>query len=332
MSTLDKRGFNSLVNHFGVLTNNLIINGNFNIWQRGTSFTAVGDGIYTTDRFVWEKSGAGVITITRSTDTPDGLSEFSLKIDVTTVDSSLVAGDFYFIEQRIEGLNTIPLCFGLADARDITISFLVKSPKTGIHSVSFRNSAANRSYITEYTVNAVNTWEKKSVSLTGDITGTWLKDNGMGLRVGWALASGSTFDTTPGTWQAGNFIASINQVNVMDNIANNFHLSRVQVDFAGDDFVDRQHGDELALCQRYFYGFSGSFQLAPPDGDAGSTGRRSTFIFPETMLAATTISNLSGSVTITALSPDKNEFTANATAPSAGAGVTMTAFEADAEL
>jgi len=236
----------------GAVTN-ILYNGDFNIWQRGTTFTGIVDA-YGPDRWAWRDVGAGVVDLLRSTDVPDGQSAYSCHIDVTTADASLAVTDFYGLEYRVEGFDAIPLGFGTAEAASVAISFWVKSAKTGIHSVALQNSAVNRSYVAEYTVSVADTWEQKSVIIAGDTTGTWLKDNGIGLSIIFALAAGTNFTGTPGAWAATDDKASTNQVNVMDNAANNFRLSRVQLEIGtvAGDFAARAFPEELALCKRYF--------------------------------------------------------------------------------
>ena len=255
----------------GGAVTNLLYNGNFNIWQRGTTFTGIVDA-YGPDRWAWRDVGAGVVDLLRSTDVPDGLSVYSCQIDVTTADASLAATDFYGLEYRIEGLDAIPLGFGTADAVSVAISFWVKSAKTGIHSVALQNSAVNRSYVAEYTVSVADTWEQKSVIIAGDTSGTWLKTNGIGVAVIFALAAGTNFTGTAGAWNAADDKASTNQVNVMDNAANNFRLSQVQLEVgtAAGAFAPRPFGDDLELCKRYF---QKTFELdqAPVD-NAGTLG------------------------------------------------------------
>jgi hypothetical protein len=234
----------------------VILNGNFDIWQRGTAFTSVATGDYTADRWVWGESGAGVVTIRKGTATPDpvdGLSDAYIEVDVTTADGSLADSDFYVINQNVEGFDAMRFGLGSAAATQITLSFWVRSSKAGIHCVSFRNSALNRSYVVEYTIASANTWEFFTVTLTSDTAGTWLTDNGIGLRIGWALASGANFQGTADTWNAANDIATSNQVNVMDNAANFFRLSRVdlKVGSVATSFERRLFAHELAACQRY---------------------------------------------------------------------------------
>jgi ribosomal protein L27 len=235
---------------------NRIINGAMEISQRGTSFAAVANVSYTMDRFFWATAGTGVVTITQSTDVPNNTFQNSLRVDVTTADTSIAAGDFYRIVQSIEGYNVRDLI-----GQTFTLSFWVKSPKTGVHCVSFRNFNNDRSYITEYTVSAANTWEYKTITVNGGLItgGTWDWTNGTGIRVGFELAVGSTFQTTSGSWQVGNFSGTSNQVNCMDNVNNDFFLTGVQLELGpvATPFERRPFGVELALCQRYYFNPTG---------------------------------------------------------------------------
>ncbi len=242
-----------------LLDDNVIINGNFDIWQRGTSFTAV-SGVYTADRFRWDQVGTGVVDILRSTSVPNNLSDFSLQIDITTADASIAAADEYIAATNIEGYDSMRFGFGTSDATQLTLSFSCLSSKTGIHCVSFVNSAANRSYVIEFTIAVADTWENFTMTLTADTAGTWLTDSNIGLRVRWTLAAGSDFQGTPNTWNAANNIATSNQVNVMDNVANNFHISRVELKVGNQPaiFKRRLFGAELALARRYYQTFDGS--------------------------------------------------------------------------
>ena len=202
---------------------NAIINGDFNVWQRGTSFTSVVDGTYVADRWFYSKISSAVHDITLSSDVPTvaqagRLFKNSLKADCQTVDSSIASGDLVRISQRIEGFNWLPLA-----QRTITLSFWVKATKTGIYCVSLGNSGADRSYVAEYTVNVSNTWEFKTITFTASPSaGTWNYENGVGLALTFTLASGSTFQTTKDTWQTGSFFATANQVNACDSTSNDF--------------------------------------------------------------------------------------------------------------
>jgi len=234
---------------------NAIINGDANIWERGTSFAAVANGDYTADRFHYGKTSAAVHRISRSTDVPTQaesghLSNYSIKIDCTTADATVAAGDLAWFSQRVEGFNFAPLVGDTA-----YLSFWVKATKTGIYCVALGNSGSDRSFVSEFTVNSSETWERKSITIPFDFTGgTWDYVNGIGLRTIWTLMSGSTFLTTADAWQNGNFFATANQVNACDSTANDFYLSKLQLRKDNPDFYvpTRLIDDELVGCQRYW--------------------------------------------------------------------------------
>lgn len=267
---------------------NLIINGGFDVWQRGTSFAAIASGKYAADRFYISYSGVFVGTVARDTDTLDG-SGHSYGVTITTPDAAIAAGDYCLIQQPVEGLNVKHLLSGKAGAKTVTISFDVKSPVTGTHCVALGNSAADRNYIVEYTVDAADTWERKSVTLTLDTTGTWLEDNGIGLRLIWTLAAGSTFQGAADTWQAGNLFATSNQVNAIGTVSDKFLLDNVKLeeDSVATDYVPRSYGEELALCQRYY--FRPSDDLAASGQCYSTTRGAAIFQFPVTMRADPTL-------------------------------------------
>ena len=231
---------------------NRIINGKMDIAQRGTSFAAIADNSYSLDRYKTEYITSAVTTISQQADVPSS-NEFqnSLRVAVTTADASIAAGDLYVTTQVIEGYNVRDLI-----GRTFTLSFWVRSSKTGIHCVAFANEGSNRSYIVEYTISAANTWEFKTATVSGGLitAGTWDWANGRGLKVRFALASGSTYQSTANAWQTGNFFATANQVNCLDTIGNIFAITGVQLEVGSvaTTFEQRPYGMELALCQRYY--------------------------------------------------------------------------------
>jgi len=266
-------------------TRNRIINGDMRIAQRGTSFAAANG--YTLDRWGWYSAGAMVCTVSQSSDVPNNTFQSSYKVDVTTADTSIAVSDFAALSQSIEGYNVRDLI-----GTTFTLSFWVKSPKTGAHCVGFRNAAvADRSYVKEYIVVAANTWEYKTLTITGGLitAGTWNWTDGQGLNIVFTLACGSTFHTTANAWQTGNFIATANQVNVMDNTANDFFLTGVQLEpgSVATPFERRPIGTELALCQRYYEVF-GPMTMMFPWGNATQIVR-SHSSFAVTKRAAPTI-------------------------------------------
>lgn len=235
---------------------NKIINGCLEYWQRGTSFPAIADVTYFADRFLYAKVGTMVHTASRSTDVPSASSNlYSMNLDCTTIDASIASNDYAAIAHRVEG-NFLRSFKG----KKMVLVFWVKATKTGVYCVSFRNHNATRSLIKQFTVNQSEVWEKKTIRFQHDPSGSWLYDNGRGLEIWWALAAGATYQTSADVWTNGNFLATANQVNACDNVANNFQLTDIclvednegqtrdpEFQLAGKDIFE-----ELKLCQRYF--------------------------------------------------------------------------------
>lgn len=236
---------------------NPIMNGGFELWERGTSFAvSVPASSFTADRWLAGAGGSGAYSVLQSTDVPSSLIvkgsylRHSLQVDVTTAITPLVAGVFHYISHQIEGH-----LFRIIAGGPFTLTFWVKSPKTGIHSVSFRNGAADRAYVAEYVVNTVNTWEYKTITVPSIPAGTWDYDTGIGVGLFFALGVGEAalITPTPNAWANGNYVASPNNVNLMDNTANNFYLTglRIVPGNYGAPYVTRGTPLELLLCQRY---------------------------------------------------------------------------------
>jgi hypothetical protein len=240
---------------------NKIIGGDFstNPWQRGTSFTAPADSAYTADRFQWRNvATTAVVNILKTLDAPTAVqagvfTQHCLHVDITTADTTIAAGEVSGVLQRIEGANAAAFGFGQPGTRFVTLSFWHKHTKTGTYCVALRNAPANRSYVVEYSQDVSDAWEFHQMRIPVDTTGTWLYDNGAGIEVYWVLASGTTFQTTANTWQAGNFVATANQVNALDNVNNNFKIALVQLEpgEVATDFEALDVGTVLARCQRY---------------------------------------------------------------------------------
>jgi len=282
-------------------TRNRIINGDMRIAQRGTSFAAVQG--YTLDQWLFGKDGAMVCTVSQSSDVPNNTFQSSIKVDVSTADTSISASDGASLQTRIEGFNVRDLI-----GTTFTLSFWIKSPKTGIHCVAFRNlGGANpdRSYILEFTVAVANTWEYKTLTVTGGLitAGTWDWTNGTGLVVDFTLAMGTNLQTTAGAWQTGNFLATANQVNVMDNTANDFFLTGVQLEAStvATPFERRSYGQELALCQRYYEAQNDETYIGFPCPSTGGFAHAFPFPFKVQKRASPTITyNLNNAFNVSA--------------------------------
>jgi len=248
---------------------NRIINGACMIDQRnaGASVTQPLGFQYYVDRFGIAATVASRLSGQQSTVAPAGFTN-SFLITSLAATSPATADDFSF-RQAVEGLNMADFAWGTASAQTVTLSFWVRSSLTGTFAVSFRNSAANRSYVATYTINSANTWEQKSITIAGDIGGTWLVNNGIGAYVTWDLGQGSQFNTTAGAWSAGNFNRTSGCVNLVGTNGATFYITGVQLEKGSNatSFDYRSIGQELALCQRYFQK-SFNIDVAPANNTA----------------------------------------------------------------
>ena len=240
---------------------NRIINGNMSVDQRNNGASVTIDqtgGTYTLDRWYGRDDSDGAYSIQQVSDAPTGFTN-SLKITITTTDSSLSASQYGFIGQWIEGFNTADLGFGTASAKTVTLSFWVKGSVTGQFGGSIINSAQDRSYPFNYTISAANTWEQKTVTITGDTTGTWLTTNGAGIGVIFAVGVGSNFLSTANTWIGSFEMSATGQTNLYATSGGTLQFTGVQLEVGSTatSFDYRPYGTELALCQRYFQDFSG---------------------------------------------------------------------------
>jgi len=238
---------------------NLVINGKFSIFQRGTGATTVnGNDVFAADRFKGWANGGGTYTVEQSTDVPNNEFEYSAKLTNTGVDSSVAAGDNYRWATDIEGYNVSQLGYGHSDAKAVTLSFWVKSSLAGTYCGALYSTTASRHYIYEYTISSANTWEKKTITVSsGDTTGSWNKTNGNGLRIYWGFGSGSTYQGTAGAWTAGEKWETSNQAAWIGSASATFFITGIQLEVGEQDtpFEHRSFGDELAKCQRYYIEF-----------------------------------------------------------------------------
>jgi hypothetical protein len=234
---------------------NRIINGDMRIDQRnaGASVSINNSSAYTMDRWFVDEQTDGVCSVQRSTTAPAGFTN-SLLFTTTTADASLGASQYVYMGQAIEGFNVADLGWGAAGAQTVTLSFWVRSSLTGTFGGSLRNGAANRAYPFTYTINSANTFEYKTVTVSGDTTGTWATDNAAGLWVFFGLGVGSTFSGTAGAWAGSNFLSATGAVSVIGTLNSTFYLTGVQLEVGtvATPFERRQYGQELMLCQRYF--------------------------------------------------------------------------------
>jgi len=245
---------------------NILINGDMSIAQRGTSATSLTTGGYrTVDRFNFGIASAGTWTITQDTDVPSGQGfATSTKLDCTTANASLGASAELTFFQKIEGQNLQYLKKGTANAESVTLSFWVKSNKTGTYTAEIYDNDNNRQISKTYTIDSASTWEKKTVTIPGDTTGTLDNNNDTSFWIFFWLGAGS--DYTSGTlntsWNSATTAnrVSSSQVNLADSTSNDFWITGVQLEAGttASDFEFLPVDVNLARCQRYYYRITGS--------------------------------------------------------------------------
>ena len=261
---------------------NLIINGDMRIDQRnaGASLTVnTAAVVYSVDRlFTYGQASDGVFTVQQVTDAPSGFIN-SVKATVTTADASIGASQLYILFQRIEGNNIAHLDWGTANAKTVTLSFWVKSSLTGTFSGSLKNHDASRAYPFTYTISSANTWEKKTITITGDTTGTWLTTNAVGITLTFTLGSGSSRLGTANTWNAANLDGATGTTEVIATNGATFYITGVQLEVGSTatDFENLPYDVELARCQRYFQSFGGS-NVAETVGQGTSFSTTNTYV------------------------------------------------------
>jgi hypothetical protein len=268
---------------------NRIINGDMRIDQRnaGASVTPT-DGQYTLDRWVYAGSQTSKVTIQRNAGAVAPPVGFSSYMGVTSSSAySSVSSDYFLIQQNIEGLNISDLAWGTSSAKTVTLSFWVRSSLTGTFSGCLKN-VNTRGYVFTYIINIANTWEFKTITISGDTTGTWADDNSSGIRLTFDLGSGSTYKVTAGSWQSGNIIGATGSVSLVGTNGATWYVTGVQLEAGtvATPFERRSYGQELALCQRYCYRFGGDgtgytlYTRFPMGNWSGSTSIIIPFLHP----------------------------------------------------
>jgi len=238
---------------------NIIINGDMSIFQRSTSASSLtGSGYHAPDRYRFSKSGFGTWTWSQSTDVPSGQGfAYSQKLDCTTADASPSAGSQFKIESKIEGQNLQYLKKGTASAESLTLSFWVKSNKTGTYIAELFDVDNSRQISKSYTIDSASTWEKKTITYAGDTTGAFDNDNASSLQLTLWLGAGSTYSsgTLSTTWTtATSADRAVGQVNLADSTSNEWYITGVQLEAGttASDFEFLPYDVNLQRCQRYY--------------------------------------------------------------------------------
>jgi hypothetical protein len=259
---ISKINLNSLgtdTSNIGVNFKNLIINGDMSVAQRGTSSSGItSSNYYSLDRYQTVISSLGTWTQSQSTDVPTGQGfAKSFKMDCTTADASPSAGDYLFVRQMFEGQMLQHLKKGTSNAESLTVSFWVKSVKTGTYIVQLWDNDNNRFTSKSYTVSSASTWEKKTITFDADTTGALDNDNADSFQLRFWLGAGTdyTSGTLATTWQSNtNADSAVGQVNLADSTSNEWYVTGVQLEVgtSASDFEFLPYDVNLNRCLRYF--------------------------------------------------------------------------------
>ena len=298
------RGLADLGNAYsdGALSNrNLIINSAMQVAQRGTSAVTPtsGGSLYPVDRWGAYATPSSKYSAQQQTGGPAGFDNYVRITSLSAHTSS--SSDFFPFFTNLEGQDVQQLQYGSSDAKDVTISFWVRSSLTGNFSISFRAAVASTSYITTYTINAANTWEYKTVTIAGNTSTSIANNNLLGFDVNFDLGHGSNNESTANTWIAGSQNRVAGTVRLVETNGATLDITGVQLE-VGDTatpFEHRSYGDELQRCQRY-YQKTHQGDVGSPSGSifssSGVQGQTTTgmvngfYVYPVQMRASPTTS------------------------------------------
>ena len=246
---------------------NKIINGGMVIAQRATSATVSTSyvGYKTVDRFQVSIGGGAVFTMSQSGDHPEGFSK-SMKFDCTTADADAGTGDSFRVIYKGEGYDIQDIGKGTSGAKPVTLSFYIKTNKTGNYQVNWRDVDNSRIVCGTYTVNSANTWERKVITFpTETSNGQFNNSNSAQLYLEWWFISGTSYNsgTAHATWDAynnANRAANLN-VNIGDNTDNVLYLTGVQFEIGSvaTPFEHRSFHDDYLRCCRYYFGGANTY-------------------------------------------------------------------------
>ena len=242
---------------------NVIINGEFAISQRGTSFTNIGSGgggtsgyddTWTMDRFLISQGlSAGRCSVEQSSDTPDGFSK-SLKISTTTADTSIGASEYHRLQTKFEGQNLQRFAKGTSSAKEFTLSFYCKANAAATYAVELYDLDNQRTVSKLF--NVTTNWTRVILTFPADTTGAFDNDNLQTMQLNWWMHTGSTYgggtlQTTWGGIVQANRAAGIDSI--FDSTSRTFFITGVQLEVGSQasPFEHEPVGVTLAKCQRY---------------------------------------------------------------------------------
>jgi len=236
---------------------NMVINGDMRVAQRGTA-AVTATNKFPIDRFNVQFGTDGTFTAQQVSESPVNF-QYSTKWTVTGTDTSLAATQYAYIRTQLEGQDIAHLNWGSSDARTVTLSFYIKSSITGTFGGAVWNGAFNRSYPFSYTVSSTN-WERKSITIPGDTTGTWTTDNTTGMSISPLASAGATYTNTAGAWVGSGVVNPTGATNIMNTNGATYHITGVQLELGSvaTPFEHKSYAEELTRCSRYYHKNTGN--------------------------------------------------------------------------
>ena len=235
---------------------NIIINGAMQVFQRGTSFTSVANTAFHADRFeLYMQNEASQYTVTQDSDTPNGFGN-CLKLDVTTADTSTASNEEVKLMHKLEGQDLQQFKKGTSDTENMTLSFYVKTNKTGVYCIELFDRDNSREVSASYTVADAN-WNRYTITFPADTSGAFDDDNASSLEISFWLVAGSAVQggTLNTAWRStADGSSATGQVNFSDSTDNNWQITGIQFEVGSQStpFEHQSAGETLQLCKRYF--------------------------------------------------------------------------------
>jgi hypothetical protein len=237
----------------------LQINGNCDIDQANAGTAqAPASAAYILDQWIVGKSGTWTFSAQQNVDAPAGFRN-SLKVAITAGNVSPTPSDLISIRHPFEGLRMARLQFGSAGAQPVSFAFWAKAHRPGQYSGALQNLPQDRSFPFPFTINAADTWEYKTVTVPGDVTGTWVKDNTLWGYLWFTMAAGSGRVGAPNAWQPGNFLAATGTLNGAQATTDTLQITGLIVlpgielpSALRSPFTQRFFDQEMLSCQRYY--------------------------------------------------------------------------------
>ena len=239
---------------------NIVINGAMRVSQRNTTQASIGGNAdyWTVDRYYLNAPNTdGRLTMSQDTDTPSGFSN-SIKLDCTTADTSIAANEYMLLQQSFEGQDVQQLAKGTSDAKQITVSFYMKTNKAFTFMCELNDSDNNRVNTQQFTTST--SWTRHILTFAADTTGALDNDNALSFGVGFWMHGGTNF--TGGTYSANTWQSRASSDNMravgigsfFDSTDNVVRITGLQMEVGtvATPFEHMTFAEEMNLCQRYF--------------------------------------------------------------------------------